>query len=329
MTNEPWRIDLHSWANQYASELASKAGILGVVIGGSLARGQEWHHSDLEIGILVEQKNEALPYFNVDAGRGVEIIQLARAQLQEQIKTLTAGDMTPVETWPIQLWKCRIVHDPSGILAQFKQDFDANLFTDNVIKKRIKNLSFGIKEKLAKASQRLAEHKPASALVDVRSAMNDLILAFHWAYKELPRSQSRTDSRLFKLCQKHSIMPLYELYQDVFSLANTSYVIETLWPSVKPRVLEITRLWGDSAREFFIHAVDSNFSWGEDAGILTVYRLYVPIIGGENQALQNHLDDQAWAKENTDLLAFLGLADTKSENVASFMRRIEAFVAQL
>ena len=103
---------------------SDKPGIVGVVIGGSIARGQEWRHSDLEVGILVGERNESLPYFNVDAGRGVEIIQLILPQLEVQIKQVEAGDMTPVANWPIQLWKCRIVHNPKAILEQFKGQFD-------------------------------------------------------------------------------------------------------------------------------------------------------------------------------------------------------------
>lgn len=59
MLSESWRTELHNWANQYTKELAEKSGVLGVVIGGSLARGQEWRHSDLEVGILVGERDES------------------------------------------------------------------------------------------------------------------------------------------------------------------------------------------------------------------------------------------------------------------------------
>ena len=36
-----WKIQLRMWADQYACGLINKPGILGVVIGGSLARGQQ------------------------------------------------------------------------------------------------------------------------------------------------------------------------------------------------------------------------------------------------------------------------------------------------
>ena len=107
------------------------------------------------------------------------------------------------------------------------------LFTKEVLEKRIEFLRLNIKRRLEEASQLLTQGKSVTALVEVRQAMNDVILAHHWAYGKLPRSQSRTDSRLRTLCQKHSIMPLYILYRDVFALSNTSYVIENIWPKIK------------------------------------------------------------------------------------------------
>jgi hypothetical protein len=91
-------------------------------------------------------------------------------------------------------------------------------------------------------------------------------------------------------------------------------------------VLEITRLWGDSAHEFFVHAVDSEFKWGENSGILTVYRLYIPTIGGVSHSLQQHLDDPSWTEQNKDLVEFLGLADIKNETVSQFIFQIEACI---
>jgi hypothetical protein len=83
-------------------------------------------------------------------------------------------------------------------------------------------------------------------------------------------------------------------------------------------VLEIVRLWGDATRDFFIHAVDSEFKWGQNAGILTVWRLHVPIMGNTQECL----DDTAWAKENKDLMRFLGLENLEIDIVSRLVERI-------
>jgi predicted nucleotidyltransferase len=320
---ESWRLELLAWANRFAQSLKEREDVLGVIIGGSLARGQEWRHSDLEIGILVAERIQSLPYFNISEGRGVEILQLVQANLMTQVELAEAGDVLQILNWPIQLWAGKIDHDPSGLLTRFKQQFDANLYAPAVIQKRIATLQNKIGQALAEARELLANAKPAAALVKTRGAMNEAILALHWAQGELPRSQNRTDSRLRLLCRRHNQMPFYALYREVFALSETSKVIHQIWPRVKDQVLEITRLWGDPAREFFVNAVDSNFEWRQNAGILTVYRLYVPIIGSPGQGIFQSIDDLAWAEANADLMHFLGLAGVSSEQVEVLIERLE------
>jgi hypothetical protein len=318
-----WRYELRSWANRFAESLVKQDGVIGVIIGGSLARGQEWRHSDLEIGILVEERNQVLPYFNISEGRGVEIIQLVRPDLEAQLELAESGDLNQILNWPIQLWEGRVVYDPSGVLARFKKQFDAGLFIKEVVEKRLAGLNQKITKTLEDARGLLAAAKPAAALVITRGAMNEAILAIHWAHGELPRSQNRTDSRLRRLCSKHQTMPFYALYRDVFDLSDTQKIIKKTWPVVRESVLEITRLWGDPARDFFVHAVDSHFAWRQNAGILTVYRLYVPIIGRPEQGIFNLLDNAEWAGKNKDLMRFLGLTNANQDVVTILVDRLE------
>lgn len=67
--------EIERWAIGYLNRLAD-GGRHGVLLGGSIARGQQWAHSDLEAGLLVEAADPSIPYFNVDSGRGVEISSL-------------------------------------------------------------------------------------------------------------------------------------------------------------------------------------------------------------------------------------------------------------
>lgn len=320
---EAWRNELKAWAGQCAAEFQNRNGVLGIATGGSLARGQEWRHSDLELGILIEEQDPNIPYFNVIRGRGVEAIQLPRRELEAQVALVDKGDLSPIAKWPIQLWKCRLTHDPTGILRRFKQQFDERLFSPQVIDTKITDLRLIIEQNLEAGRSLLSKNKPVTALAQVRVAMNEAILAVHWAHGELPRSQNRTDSRLHNLCRKHDILPFYTLYRDVFNLSDTTNVIKTAWPRVKDQVLEITRLWGgDSARDFFYYAVDGNFEWRQNAGILTVYRLYIPILGSAEQGIISKLDDPGWASKNKDLMRFLGFSNIDPSRVDMLIDRI-------
>jgi predicted nucleotidyltransferase len=318
-----WRSEIRQWAAETAAAFASRAGVLGVVLGGSLARGQEWRHSDLELGILVEERDPNLPYFNIVGERGVEAIQLVRRELAEQVRLVEQGDLAPVQSWPIQLWAGRIVSDPSGLLARFQQQFRAHLFAPEVVQGKVVGAQKKVNDHLVEARGLLSGGKPRLALAHARLAMNEAILAVHWAHGTLPRSQNRTDSRLRQLCRKYDLMPFYGLYREVFALEEAAKAIKVSWPQVKPSVLEITRLWGgDSARDFFIFAVDSDFRWRQNAGILTVYRLYIPIIGGPEHGISARLDDPEWAGQNQAMLHFLGLAQSSPEVVADLIAKI-------
>lgn len=322
---QEWRTEIRQWAAETAAGFARRPGVLGVVLGGSLARGQEWRHSDLELGILVEERDPNLPYFNIARERGVEAIQLVRRDLEEQVQLVEQGDLAPVQNWPIQLWAGRIVSDPSGLLARFQKQFHVHLFAPEVVRGKVAAARKKVEIHLVEARQLLSDGKPRLALAHTRLAMNEAILGVHWAHDTLPRSQNRTDSRLRQLCRRHGLMPFYDLYREVFALDDAEKAIKVSWPQVRQPVLEITRLWGgDSARDFFLFAVDSDFRWRQNAGILTVYRLYIPIIGGAEQGISSRLDDPQWTLQNYTLLHFLGLAHANTELVAEIIERVAA-----
>lgn len=321
---EAWREEIRHWASDAAQSFANQPGIVGVVIGGSIARGQEWRHSDLELGVLVEARRPDLPYFNIFRGRGVEAIQLVRSELETQIAQVAQGNLAPLEHWPIQLYACRVISDPSGALRRFKTVFDANLFLPQIVAGKLATSQEKINEHLSQARALLTLNRPRQAVTLARVAMNEAILGLHWAHNTLPRSQSRTDSRLHQLCRRHDRMAFYALYREVFGLANLRKAIKIHWPRVKQAALEIPRLWGgDSARDFFDFAVDGNFQWRQNAGILTVYRLYIPILGGAEKGIGEKLDDPAWAGANQEMLQFLGLAEIDAQAAAHLIACVE------
>jgi len=321
---EAWQLDIRNWANQIANDFRNREGIEGVMIGGSIARGQEWQHSDLELGILVEERNPEIPYFNVIQGRGVEVIQVVRPDLETQLKQIEDGNIIPITQWPIQLWLGKVISDPTGVLKEFKTVFDSGLFTTKVIEQKLGIQYQKVKKEMVQANEFLNNNCPAAALVRMRYAMNEAILALHWRHGELPRSQNRTDSRLLQLCKNHDEMSFYTLYRDMFALDDSDTVIKTVWPKIKGEILDITRSWISGAYDFFKYAVDSNFEWGQNAGILTVYRLYIPNIGSDDEKLLGKIDNEEWVKQNTEILEFLGLNQITKEAILSLLQKFSA-----
>ena len=248
--------DIERWALGYLKQL-SDAGRRGVLLGGSIARGQQWAHSDLEAGLLVEARDPSLSYFNVDSGRGVEVIQLVGPDLSKQLAEVEGGELSAVSAWPIQMYQARVISDPTGLLTRFVAQFDRHLFSPSVIRLKLAHHATKATQALAKARALVAADRPRAALCEVRGAMNEAVLALHWSLGELPRSHNRVDSRLRDLTTRHGRPEFYALYREVFELDSADEVIKRDWPVVKERVLQIASAW--RARAFFETAVDGTF----------------------------------------------------------------------
>lgn len=318
-----WRDVLLEWAEGYAGRLAADLGRGGVVIGGSIARDQSWEHSDLEVGVLVDELDPQVPHFGTDAGRGVETFQLRRPDLKRQLERVRGGDLEPVAGWPIQLWRGRVTHDPSGLLEDFVTQFERHLFSPDVLARKLRAHRAAVEDSLARSADLLASGRPRAALSLTRLAMNELIQMSYWRHQELPRSQNRTASRFRALAEAHGLDELYALFVEVFALDEIAAAITVAWPHCREQVLALSELSGGPAtRQFFTVAVDSNFEWGEDDGIICVYRLYVPLMGGPDRGILSKLDDEAWCDSNRPLLQFLGLQDPSQQALESMRMRL-------
>ncbi len=317
---------IEQWALGYLERL-SQDRKRGVLLGGSIARGQQWAHSDLEAGLLVDAPDPAIPYFNVDARRGVEIIQLVGPELSKQLDEVERGELGAVAAWPIQMYQARVISDPTGLLTQFVAQFDRQLFSPKVVRlKRAQHVTKA-RQGLERARTLSSADRPRAALCEVRSAMNEAVLALHWSLGELPRSHNRVDSRLRDLTARHGRPEFYALYREVFELDTADDVITQDWPVVKERVLEIASVW--RARAFFETAVDGTFSWGENGGIISIHRLFLPIIGRGAGGIFESFDEPRWAAANPELLRFLGLVTANREGVSRLAVKIEQELAAL
>ncbi len=218
MTYQPhWRADLHRFANDVLRSFAQRDDVHGVALGGSLARGLEWKYSDIELAILVDRRLEEFGHFAVRDGRGVEIFQFVAEELAAQIDKAQTDPLAVLD-WPIQVYQCRVIDDPSGLLGRFKEVFDRQLFSREVIQAKLARSLEGFDRELAVAQADLAANKPLTALAQLRSAFNHLILAFYWRHEVLPRSQNRTEAMLRMHCRRLGETDFYELFLRVYGL---------------------------------------------------------------------------------------------------------------
>jgi predicted nucleotidyltransferase len=323
-----WRADLHRFAGDLLKSFAERADVRGVALGGSLARGQEWRRSDVEMAILVEQRLADLDYFAVRAGRGVEIIQLVADVLALQIEQARTDPLAVLD-WPIQMYQCQVTHDPTGILTQFKLAFDQALFLPEVIHAKTQRALEAFDREATVAQADLDAGRPLTALAQLRAAFNQLILAFYWRHNILPRSQNRTASLLRAHCRRLDALDFYALYCDVYGFELTAAQARRLLAACRTKVSAIVSGFGPAAADFFYHAVDGEFRWRQTRGILAVYRLYVPLCLRRFQGQTGAFDDPAWRAGHGDLCRFVGLDRPDAAATAELLARAQAFRARL
>ncbi len=323
-----WRTELHRFAEGVLRSFADRADVRGVALGGSLARGLEWRHSDVEMAILVERRLEEFGHFAVHEGRGVEIFQFVADELGRQLDRARADPLAVLD-WPIQMYQCRIAQDPSGLLGQFKLLFERSLFLPEVVQAKVQRALDAFDRESAVAQADLDARRPLTALAQLRSAFNHLILAFYWRHNILPRSQNRTATLLRMHCRRLGALDFYGLYCDVYGFDLTSVQARCLLAACRAEVSDIVSGFGPAAADFFHHVVDGEFRWGQTKGILAVYRLYVPLCLRRFQGQEGVFDDPAWREAHGELCRFAGLDRPDAAATADLLARAQAFRARL
>jgi hypothetical protein len=120
-------------------------------------------------------------------------------------------------------------------------------------------------------------------------------------------------------------MDFYELFHEVYDFDLTAAQARSLLASCRAEVNEIVSGFGPAAADFFYHAVDGEFRWGQTKGILTVYRLYVPWCLRRLKKQDGVFDDAAWRDEHRDLCRFVGLDRPDAARTADLLARTQAF----
>jgi len=186
-----WKTKIYNTAFDIANQFSREERIQGVAIGGSIGRGETWKHSDLELCILVEDYISDFQYFNFIQEMGVEIIQLKKDDIIKFIETDNM-EISNILEIPIQIYKCKIINDPLGLLHHFKLKYDSLLFHESIRKMKANEALLHAGNKLAQAKKLIKEGNFKTALSHLRLGLNDMLLGTYWANGILPRSQSRT-----------------------------------------------------------------------------------------------------------------------------------------
>ncbi|GLX68462.1 nucleotidyltransferase domain-containing protein [Paenibacillus glycanilyticus] len=310
-----WKQQLYESVNRIATQYVDHPGILGVAIGGSVARGMAWKYSDLELCVVVEDYLQDLDYFNYLNNIGVEIIQIKKQNIQE---FLADGDslMNNVLQFPIQIYKCRIVHDPSGILMRFKDVYDATLFHPEVTQSKRDNSLTAADQRYKQAMELLDSENDITALAHLRLGMNDLLLAYYWHYNILPRSQNRTIYLLKQNAKKFGFESFYKAFIQLFCLKNPLPEMKKRLFQAQPAIYHLAQSgWGSNSVPFLQNAVDQNLEWGYETSILYVYKWCVHLLQSSDNENQEIMNREFFCLSNPELYRFLDYDKVTKDNI--------------
>lgn len=315
-----WKAKLYNTAYRIEEEYRLKEGVIGTAIGGSIAKGKVWKYSDLELCLLVDEYNKELDYFNYINGLGVELIQLTKSKIQDFIRDYEqSGNRLGAIKFPIQVYQCRIIHDPEGLLTKFKSIYDQSLFDKSVKKIKQEKAANNADEKYELAVRLLQEGNHKSALGSLRLAVNELLLAYYWHNGILPRSQNRTVYLLKKQSPQLGGDALYKAFTTIFGVLDSKARMKQDLLKAKSDVFEITRsAWGDNTPEFLEKACDGQLEWGYESSILYVYKWCIHSIHSKEMA-GGVYDRTEFARDRPALHRFLGFEYTSPEQVSNWL----------
>jgi len=317
-----WKRRLFEKVEHIAARFVDDQRILGVALGGSVGRGMVWKHSDLELCLLVEETIPELQHFNVIDGMGVEIFQFTISTVESFLAHFTEPNESILKI-PIQIYRCRIVDDPTGLFGRFKETFDASLFHDNIITLKVNQACQLADARLEIAKDLLEQGCPRTALAQLRIGTNQLILATYWFHRMLPRSQSRTEYLLKRNISTFGQKDLYNAFIAIYKLDQPHGVMKANFLNAKNEFYTLANEWGSETPRFLQTAVDGNLEWGVDKSIMYVYKYCAHRMQCSDDASNAVYDSKDYKGQFGQLYRFLDLERISEQEVAGMIALYE------
>ena len=300
-----WKSRIHKTANSISKKFANDPEVVGVAIGGSVGKNMVWKHSDLELCIVVEKYIERYGYFNFIDGMGVEIIQIMKEDVEEYIRENDENNMLTLK-FPIQIYRCKVIYDPENIVGKFKDIYDSSLFSEQIVDKKMNEALETVDKCIKLAKGNLAKGNIYTVTGLCRMGINDMLLANYWKYHILPRSQNRTVYLLKKNSEKIGSYDLYNAFVEIFNFKGRSMAdMKERFFEAKEEIYNVTKAWGEGARNFLDKAVDGQLEWGYPKSILYVHKWCVHILHLKDMEERAIYDQKDFLENNTKLYRFL------------------------
>lgn len=309
-----WKSKIYNTAVEIAKQFIGTPKVVAVAIGGSIGRGATWKHSDLELCLVVEERLESFPYFNYMNDMGVEIIQIPLSRMNNFIDQFQPPDRGMLK-FPIQIYQCKIIHDPEKVLSKFKAIYDKYLMHESVTARYKERHLTAADNRFSIAKEAVSAGYFRTGLGHMRLAVNDLLLAYYWHHHIFPRSQNRTVHFLNKNCKVIGHDKLYQAFKLLYCLNEPLARMKASLLRAQDELYDLTeKMWGTGAPDFLHKAVDSQLAWGYPKSSIFVYKWCVHLLQCGEQVIDIY-DQDSYRKESPHLYQFLDMEGMTAEKV--------------
>jgi predicted nucleotidyltransferase len=215
---------LRGLAQKYSNILAKRDGVLGIVISGSLARGNVWEGSDVDLHVLWDSEGQESYVEGMFTSFTDDFVLRWDEDMLINIHDEYVGDVESIigdvnrlcgSELPDQVYGCEVVFDPHGMWTRYKSVIDSIRFEPEFIAKKV---DFHIQQALtliSKAEKSLALEDYASAVFHAQRAAIEVAFGATVECGGLIRSAQRFPENLKALAEKHGLEGLYERFRTI------------------------------------------------------------------------------------------------------------------
>jgi len=143
------------------ARLTKQPGVMAVGITGSLARGDVWERSDLDMVAVLDQEEDIFYIdFNDKPSVPIDIAFVSKALLKYQYHPFLYG--------------CKVVYDPTGILSEAVRKANEMFYCDAEVQRRLREYTSNADKNLERAMEALRKNNVPSSVLHSRKSLSDI-----------------------------------------------------------------------------------------------------------------------------------------------------------
>ena len=239
---------LEEVAETEVERLIGQPGVMAVGITGSLARGDVWERSDLDLVAVLDQEEDVFYVdFNDKPSVPIDIAFVSKALLRHQYHPF--------------LYSCKVVYDPTGVLSEATRTANEMFYSDAEVQRRLREYKSSAEKNLKRATEALRKYDVPSSVLHSRKSIFDISSIL----MEKSRCLTSHHHRVGKCKEAFKKLGLKELYREFLSAIR----LDSIGEKEAQRHIPLLRKLYDISYPFFYQLRDK----GRQPQIGFIFRL--------------------------------------------------------